>query len=295
MQFNSTQINNFSEISEDILEVFSDLELHDSIDFRVGGEWIIYFKNGGAYYLSDPKEINSRIERKTAGALGSTRTIRERGFKLVYRISLSFGVDRAVPVQMISGITSRYIDRVRSAQPIAEFVDVMTYEPIGDRGSIERAYSPEDWKDKTKLSQYGSGGYKKIVGVNFYFQIWEDPIVNIDTYKDEIWDILSSLELEFKGVDLFSWKSKEDKILYQFELNPKPSLDELTDIFKTLESLIHQSEKMTPMKFKEIEILHNFHGKSSVIKSWPSWLYLSRSLRYDDPVGVKQFNIIFEI
>jgi len=295
MQFNSTQINNFSEISEDILEIFSDLELHDSIDFRVGGEWLIYCKDGGTYYLSDPEEINSKIERKTAGSFGSTRTIRERGFKLVYRISLSFGVDRGVPVQMISGITSRYIDRVRSAQPIAEFLEVMTFEPIGDRGSIERMYSPEDWKDKTKLSQYGSGGYKKIDGANFYFQIWEDPIVNIDTYKDEIWDILSSLELEFKGVDLFSWKSKEDKILYQFELNPKPSLDELSDIFKTLESLIHQSEKMTPMKFKEIEILHNFHTRTSSAKNWGVWWGDSKSGRYDDPVGVKQFNIIFEI
>ena len=74
------------------MEIFSDLELHESIDFRVGGEWIIYYQSGGADYIKSPDEINGKILRYAPSPWSwESKKVRkiERGFTISYRVSLT--------------------------------------------------------------------------------------------------------------------------------------------------------------------------------------------------------------
>lgn len=289
MQFGTAQINNFKEISEDILEIFSDLELHESIDFRVGGEWIIYYQSGGVDYIKSPDEINGKILRYVPSPWSwESKKVKkiEKGFIISYRISLTIKDKGGVSVQFLSNLTKPIITRIKNAHPYINLENIIVF--IGDeRYGLEKEYSPEDWSGKTKIDRY-----EGVRDSCFYFEIYKDRVIDPQEAKDEVWDVLSNLESEFKNLDLHSWKAKDNLIMHQFEFLETPTSDDLYKIFGYLISLIEQSEKLVGVKFKEIELLKKFTARTESAKNVGLWVQSSRG--FDNKIGLVGFNVIFE-
>lgn len=286
MQFGFGQINNFKEISEDILEIFSDLELNKSVDFRVGGEWVIYYQSGWVDYIKSPDEINGKILKfvPSPWSWESKKVMKiERGFKIVYKIELGTNDRSGVPVHYASHFTIPLILRSQNAHDI-KCTEILTFQ----MNSSEEGYTLKDWGDKYKLSQHPAGGYRNISGANFYFEIYQDRVIDPNWAKEEIWDILSNLELEYKNIDLFSWKVVGDTIVYKFEFTETPLPDDLYKIFKSLDLLIGRSENMVGVKFKRIELSRNLESRNI-------GLWVSDSRSFNGKIGIKQFTVVFDL
>lgn len=286
MQFGFGQINNFKEISEDILEIFSDLELNKSVDFRVGGEWVIYYQSGWVDYIKSPDEINGKILKfvPSPWSWESKKVMKiEKGFKIVYKIELRTNDRSGVPVHYASHFTIPLILRSQNAHDI-KCTEILTFQ----MNSSEEEYTLKDWGDKYKLSQHPAGGYRNISGANFYFEIYQDRVIDPNWAKEEIWDILSNLELEYKNIDLFSWKVVGDTIVYKFEFTETPLPDDLYKIFKSLDLLIGRSENMVGVKFKRIELSRNLESRNI-------GLWVSDSRSFNGKIGIKQFTIVFDL
>lgn len=280
MQFGFDQINDFKEISEDILEIFSDLELNKSVDFRVGGEWIIYYQSGGIDYIKSPDEINGKILK----FVPSPWIMKiEKGFKIAYKIELRINDRDGAPVHYVSNLTLPLILRSQNAHDI-KCTEILTFQ----MNSSEEEYTLKDWGDKYKLSQHPAGGYRNISGTNFYFEIYRDRVIDPNWAKEEIWDILSNLELEYKNIDLFSWKVAGDTIVYKFEFTETPLPDDLYEIFKSLDLLIGRSENMVGVKFKRIELSRNIESRNI-------GLWVSDSRSFNGKIGIKQFVVVFDL
>ena len=287
MQFGFEQINNFTEISEDVLEIFSDLELNKSVDFRIGDQLMIYYQSGGIDYIKSPEEINGKILRYIP-SWGSKNVMKvERGFEIVYKIELRTNERNGVPIHYISNLTLPLILRSQNAHNI-KCTDILTFQ----MNSSEEEYTLKDWGDKYKLSQHPAGGYRNISGANFYFEIYQDRVIDPNWAKEEIWDILSNLELEYKNIDLFSWKVIGNKIVYEFEITHVPSSDDLYKIFNTLNSLIDMSEKIVGVKFQRIDLLHSFFTESTESKNVGVWV--SKSRKFGGKIGLNQFMVVFD-
>lgn len=286
MQFGFGQINNFKEISEDILEIFSDLELNKSVDFRVGGEWVIYYQSGWVDYIKSPDEINGKILKfvPSPWSWESKKVMKiEKGFKIVYKIELRTNDRSGVPVHYASHFTIPLILRSQNAHDI-KCTEILTFQ----MNSSEEEYTLKDWGDKYKLSQHPAGGYRNISGANFYFEIYQDRVIDPNWAKEEIWDILSNLELEYKNIDLFSWKVVGDTIVYKFEFTETPLPDDLYKIFKSLDLLIGRSENMVGVKFKRIELSRNLESRNI-------GLWVSDSRSFNGKIGIKQFTVVFDL
>ena len=286
MQFGFGQINNFKEISEDILEIFSDLELNKSVDFRVGGEWVIYYQSGWVDYIKSPDEINGKILKfvPSPWSWESKKVMKiEKGFKIVYKIELRTNDRSGVPVHYASHFTIPLILRSQNAHDI-KCTEILTFQ----MNSSEEEYTLKDWGDKYKLSQHPAGGYRNISGANFYFEIYKDRLIDPNWAKEEIWDILSNLELEYKNIDLFSWKVSGDTIVYKFEFTETPLPDDLYEIFKSLDLLIGRSENMAGVKFKRIEFSRNIESRNI-------GLWVSDSRSFNGKIGIKQFAVVFDL
>lgn len=286
MQFGFEQINNFKEISEDILEIFSDLELNKSVDFRVRGEWVIYYQSGLVDYIKSPDEINGKILKfvPSPWSRESKKVMKiEKGFKIVYKIELRINDRGGVPVHYVSRFTIPLILRSQNAHDI-KCTEILTFQ----MNSSEEEYTLKDWGDKYKLSQHPADGYRNISGANFYFEVYQDRVIDPNWAKEEIWDILSNLELEYKNIDLFSWKVVGDTIVYKFEFTETPLPDDLYKIFKSLDLLISRSENMVGVKFKRIELSRNLESRNI-------GLWVSDSRSFNGKIGIKQFTVVFDL